>query len=275
MKKSFNPFFLSLLILGALIVSSCGTDDNPVPDLSVVNEDTQVNMAFEEIDNMTLTVLSETGLSARTTLDFPTGKLCEGAIVTLDEESKKIKVDFGDGCTSTDGVTRKGIVMIAYTGNLLFQGAQITTTFDGYEVNGLKVEGNRMLTNKGADLETSTINVDVNIQNGKVTWPDGTYVTVTSDQERSIKLGTQGGYEATVTGTASGISRGGFEYTSSVTEPLIYTKSCIESGVSVPLSGIVEFQFRGIEASVDYGDGACDKLATVYYPNGSLPMTLD
>ncbi|REG84066.1 hypothetical protein [Algoriphagus antarcticus] len=275
MKKSFNFFTLFLLMFGAILVSSCNDDSAPVPDLSVVNEDTEVNRTFEDLNNLTLTVLSNSGLSARTTANIPSGNLCEGALVTLDEAKKKITVDFGEGCTSAGGVTRKGIVMLSYTGNLLFTGAKITTTFDGYEVDGLKVEGTRTLINKGANLETNTISLDVKIQNGKVTWPDATFVTLTSDQVRDIKLSAQGGYEASVTGNATGTSRNGFEYTSSVTQALTYEKSCIDSGVNVPLSGILEFQFRGIEASVDYGDGACDKLATIFYPDGSKPVTLD
>src|SRR5690606_2653011 len=143
-----------------------------------------------------------------------------GAIVTQDEAAKLITVDFGDGCTTAGGVTRKGKVMIAYTGNLLFPEAKITTTFDGYEVNDLKVEGTRILTNKGVSLENNTVNLEVTIQSGKVTWPDATFVTMASEQERTIKLTGQGGYEASITGTATGISRGGFDYTSSVTEDL-------------------------------------------------------
>ena len=165
--------------------------------------------------------------------------------------------------------------MISYTANLLFTGAKITTTFDGYEVDGLKVEGTRILTNKGANLETNTINLEVKIQSGKVIWPDDTYASIVSDQLRDIKLGTQGEYEVSITGTAAGTSRGGFDYTSSTSDALVYKKSCIESGVTVPISGIMNFQFRGIEASVDYGDGTCDKLATITYPNGSKQVTFD
>lgn len=276
MKKTFNPAILFFLIIGGIAVSACNTDDAPdEPDFSVVNEDMEASMAFEDLDNLTLTVLSDAGLSARTTVDIPSGNICNGAMVTIDEDAKQITIDFGDGCTNSRGVTRKGKVMLNYTANLLLTGAQITTTFDGYEVDGLKIDGTRTLTNKGINQETFTINLEVKIRDGKVTWPDNTYVTLTSDQLREIKLGAQQQYELTVTGTASGTSREGFEYTTSTTEPLIYTKSCFESGVTIPLSGILEFQYRGIEVSVDYGDGACDNIATLFYPNGSKQITLD
>ena len=276
MKKSINPSFVLLMIIGVMVFSSCDkSDSEPEPDLSVVEEDTEVNMAFEDLDNLTLSVLSNSGLSARTTVDIPTGNICEGAMISIDESTKMVKVDFGDGCTTANGVTRKGIVYLKYTGNLLLTGAKITTTFEGYEVNGYQVEGTRTITNKGVDGESNTISLEVKIVNGKVTWPDGSFVTITSDQLRDIKLGTQGEYEASITGSASGTSRFGYLYTSSVTEPLVYKKSCIESGVIVPMSGILMFEFRDIEVSVDYGEGACDKNATVFYPNGSKQVTLD
>jgi hypothetical protein len=277
MKTTLNPSLLLLMIIGIMVFSSCDSmnDSPPVPDLSVVEEDTEVNIAFEDLDNLTLTVLSNSGLSARTTVDIPSGNICDGALVSIDENTKTIKVNFGDGCTTANGVTRKGIVYLTYTGNLLLKGAKITTTFDGYEVNGYKVEGTRTITNKGVNINSNTISLEVKIANGKVTWPDGSFVTITSDQLRDIKLGTQGEYEASITGTAFGTSRYGYLYTTSVTEPLIYKKSCVESGVIVPISGILKFQFRDIEVSVDYGDGTCDKNATIFYPNGSKQVTLD
>lgn len=274
MRNTLRPITLFLILFGA-IATSCNMNDDPVPDLSVVNDNTEVNVAIEDLDYLTLTVLSNSGLSARTTAGIPAGNICEGAEVKLDNSTKTITLDFGDGCTSTNGVTRKGIIKLAYTGNLLFNGAKITTTFDGYEVDGKKVEGTRTITNKGANLETNTLSLEVSINNGKVTWPDETFVTITSEQFREIQLGTQGEYEASITGTASGISRGGFEYTSSVTTPLIYTKNCIESGVTAPLSGILALDFRGIQTTVDYGDGACDSSATIFYPGGSKEISLD
>lgn len=278
MKNTPKISFLAFTLLASMLVISCEFNDSPEtpePELSVVEENNEANRVFEDLDYVTLSALSSAGLNARTTVTIPAGNLCDGAIIELDNATKMITVDFGNGCTNNYGVVRKGIVKIAYTANLLLTGAEITTTFEGFEVDGLKVEGTRKITNKGVDVGSNTISLGVNILNGKVTWPDGTFVTVTSDQTRTITIGTQGNYEASITGTASGKSRQGIDYTSSVTEPLIYTKNCIDSGITYPLSGIREFQFLGIEVSVDYGDGSCDKLATVLYPGGSKAISLD
>lgn len=132
---------------------------------------------------------------------------------------KKIIVDFGAGCTSPNGVVRKGKILLSYTGsNFLFPGTSIVTTFEGYEVNGLKIQGTRTITNGGIDLLNSKVTLNVKIENGLITWPDNQTVTYSSTQVRQVSLGSSG-YEVSVTGTASGKSREGFDYTATVLEP--------------------------------------------------------
>ncbi|MEP0712475.1 MAG: hypothetical protein ABJC55_11160, partial [Algoriphagus sp.] len=270
--------FLACVLIASMLVFSCDMNDSPeapVPELSVVEENSQVISTFEDVDYITLSALSSSGLNARTTVDLPGGNLCDGTIIKLDNAAKLITIDFGAGCTNNYGVVRKGKVKIAYTANLLFPGSEITTTFEGYEVDGLKVEGTRKITNKGVNGGNNSITLGVSIQNGKVTWPNATFFTINSEQQRVITLGTQGAYEVSITGTAAGKSREGVDYITSTNEPLIYTKNCMDSGITYPIGGIQKFQFLGIEVSVDYGDETCDKLATVFYPGGSKAITLD
>ena len=89
-------------------------------------------------------------------------------IYTKFEITKKIIIDFGTGCTSAEGVVRKGKVLLTYSGNLAFPGSTIITSFEGYEVNVLKLEGTRVLTNTGINLATSTITMTVKVENGNV-----------------------------------------------------------------------------------------------------------
>ncbi|SFB51488.1 hypothetical protein [Algoriphagus aquimarinus] len=277
MKNTLNTSLLVLLLISAMILTSCDNlNDTPnvQPDLSVVNDQAIVNRVFEDLDNITLNVLGSSGLGARTNVNIPATSLCDGATVTLDEAKKTIKIDFGTSCTGTYGTVRKGIVLLTYTGKIGFPGAKVTTTFEGYEVDGLKVEGTRTLLNKGVDLETNTINLEVTIQNGKVTWPDNTFMTIVSKQERAIKLSSQG-YEASIKGTVSGMSREIMAYSGATTDPLVYTETCIKTGVTTPNSGILVINYNGIDLSINYGSGSCDKKATITYPGGSKEVTLD
>lgn len=275
MNKQFS--ILSLAVLGLFMVTlfSCSDDPDPIaqePNLDLVEDEFVINAAYEDLDFLTLDVLQSSGLGLRTQ---GVADLCASANVTHDENSKKITVDFGAGCTSPNGVTRKGKVILAYTGtNFLFPGTSIVTTFDGYEVNGLKIKGTRTITNAGIDLINSKVTLNVKIENGVVTWPDNSTVTYSSNQIRQVTLGSAG-YEVSATGTASGKSREGFDYTAAVTTPLIIKEDCARTGVYVPSSGVLAFTFQGIAASVDYGPGTCDKVVVLTYPGGTKELTLD
>lgn len=275
MNKLSVSFSFAILILLSVVLVSCsdsGDQDPAEPSLALVDDEFAINAAYEDLDFLTLDVLQSSGLGLRT---LAVADLCTNTIVTHNEAAKKITVDFGAGCTSPNGVTRKGKVILSYTGtNFLFPGTAITTTFEGYEVDGLKVQGTRTITNGGIDLLKNKVTLNVKVENGLITWPDNTSVTYSSTQVRQVTLGA-GGYEASITGTASGKSREGFDYTAATTEPLIVNEDCARTGVSVPSSGVLAFTFQGIAVSANYGSGTCDKVIDITYPGGSKQITLD
>lgn len=273
-----NPILRTLtwiMTLSApLILMSCQDDDMPKePNLETVEDDFTINAAFEDLDFVTLEVAQSSGLGLRT-LNGP--ELCAGATINHDLNAKKITVDFGAGCTGPSGVVRKGKIMLSYSGtNFLFPGTSIVANFEGYEVNGLKIEGTRSLTNAGIDLATSTITVNVKIENAKITWPDNTFVTYATTQVRKIKLSSTGYQVSIESGTANGKSRENVNYTASVAEPLILKEECTKTGNYVPGSGILDFTYSGFAISVNYGTGTCDKLVTVSYGDTTKEITLD
>lgn len=270
------PSFLLIFLLGS-IGFSCGSDDDnedPVTaDTSIVVEVSAVNQKFEDLDNLTLSALEDSGLGARRTTTT-SGDFCASTEIVTNEDEKTISIDFGEGCVSPNGITRKGKIMMQYSGTWLAQGAQIVTTFDGYEVNGYKIEGVRTITNTKLDIFSSTITLAVKIEDGKVTFPDGGFVTIDADEVREITL-TDSGYEGKITGTASGNSLNGSPYTALITEALRITQECLESGIYNPSSGVIEFTYKNVALSLDYGDGECDKEGTISYPGGEKSITFD
>lgn len=270
--KFYSLLFLAIL---GLIGFSCSSDDDePVEaDTTIVNEVSQVNQKFEDLDNLTLAVLEESGLGARKS-STAAGDFCATTEVSTNSEQKTIIVDFGGGCVSPNGVSRKGRFNITYSGNLLVPGANIVTTFEDYEVNGYKIEGTRTITNTKLDIFTSTITLAVKIENGKVTFPDGKFVTINTDEIREITLGNSG-YEAKLTGTATGKSLEGNDFNATVMEDLIITQTCLESGIYSPSSGQIQFTYKGASMTLDYGSGACDRDGTITYPGGTKDITFD
>jgi hypothetical protein len=273
--KSIQLLVWGLIFSSALMIS-CQDDQNPrnqEPDLAVVQDEFVINSSFEDMDNITLDVMKSNGFGFRT---LGTSALCTGATTSHDLNGKKITVDFGTGCTGPQGIVRKGKIILSYSStNFLIPGTTIVTSFSGYEVNGIKITGTRTLTNTGVDLANSTITVNVKIENGRLTWPDNTFVTYTSNQVRLLKLTNTGGYEAKITGTASGKSRANFDYTATIKDPLVVKKDCVESGVFIPISGVLDFNYRGTTVTANYGDGVCDKKILVTYTGGSKVILLD
>lgn len=275
MKKSLRFPILAIAFGGLFLLTGCGEEADPIaaePDLSIVEDEFEINTAFEDLDFLTLDVLQSSGLGLRTQ---SRADLCSSVKVNHDTQAKKITVDFAGGCTSPNGTIRKGKIILSYTGtNFLFPGTSIITTFEGYEVDGLKVAGTRTITNSGIDLLTRKVTLNVKIENGKVTWPDNKFVTYTSTQTRIVTLGTAG-YEVSATGTGSGKSKEGFDYTAIVKTPLIIKEDCARTGILVPSTGVVDFTYRGILVNVNYGPGTCDKVLVITHPGGTKEITLD
>ncbi len=268
---------LPALLFGVTIfLFSCNLDSEnfiPEADLSLLEDEFEINTVLEDLDNISLNAMESSGLGLRV-MNSSNGSLCSTAKINHEASAKKITVDFGTGCTGPNGIIRKGKVIFNYTGSFLLPGSSVTTTFEGYEVNGLKLEGTRIMTNIGVNLQAQEISFTVNIQNGKVTWSDGKVSTFSADQVRKITLGSSG-YQVSVTGKGTGKTRGGTSYTAEITEPLIVTQACLESGISVPNKGKVTLSFTLFSATVDYGTGECDKKLNVSYPGGVKEITLD
>jgi len=268
-----KPLFTFFIIA----ISSCESDVNPLPaepDLLLVDDDYLISPAFGDLDNITLIILNTSGVGLRVNQNIPASELCSTAKVTLDKTAKSIVVDFGAGCTSSNGINRKGKVLLSYSDRFILAGSRVIATFDNYYVNGNKIEGKRTVTNAGLNLIEGTISLIVKIENGKIIWPDNAFVTVESDQTREVRLGGDG-YKASILGNSKGKSREGIDYTSDIIEALIVTESCLESGVWVLSTDVLKFNFENNDVTVDYGAGTCDKAVTINYPGRSKDVILD
>lgn len=186
--------------------------------------------------------------------------------VTVDTTStsgkKIITIDFGTGCTGNDGKTRSGKIIASLTGRYRTAGTVITTTFDNYYVNGNKVEGTKTVTNKGRN-SNNNMEFEIVVSNAKITNSTGS-ISWSSTRKREWIAG-----ENTVlnplddvyliTGAASGTDRKGRNFTVTITKALR-----IEIGCHYITSGTLEIVPGQLaKRTVDYGNGTCDKDATV------------
>jgi hypothetical protein len=182
---------------------------------------------------------------------------------------KTIVIDFGTSCTH-NGITRSGKINIVLTDSVRKSGSQATMTFTNYFVNLYKVEGTYTWTNTSTANTRSWTRVTTG---GKITAPDARYwlhegsrtVTQTAgvgtptplDDVFSIYPGTH-----TVT-NSSNISR-----TCNILEALQRKVAC--SNID---KGKIKVQGPNHYATIDFGDGTCDNLATLSI-DGRAPRTI-
>ncbi len=176
---------------------------------------------------------------------------------------KTITIDYGTGCLGRDGKTRMGKVVTVYSKPMVVPGATATTTFIGYYVDSVKVEGTHITKNNS----TSAVLVITRIvKNGKLIKPNGNYIVWNAEHTftQVAGLGTPAfprDDEWNITGGATGENNHNGMVTTwsrTILEPLHKAFTChwIDKGV-------VKITRNGKEARLNYGNGTCDNTAII------------
>ncbi len=199
----------------------------------------------------------------------------------------RVVMDFGtNGCIGPDGHFRKGKVITVYTKRLIIPGAVAETSFDGFYVDSVHVEGTHRIANISTVVTAGTPPVDrkfnVRVTNGKLTKPNGNYVSWNS--EKTI---TQVEGLATVLpmddifkiegGSQGQVKRGSLlvNFSSNITEPLMKRFNCrwIARGV-VKTTRVNTSTNNPWIATLNFGNGSCDNLAVLTINGVSYQITL-
>ena len=198
------------------------------------------------------------------------------AVITRDTVNRIITIDFGtSNCLGADGRNRRGKIIVNYTGSYFEQGSVKTITFDNYYRNDNKVEGTRTVTNTGLNA-SNQYTWKVEARNMKITRPDGSFHTWNSTRTRTMLNGESTPLnwrddEYNISGSASGVNVRGVAYTATITTPLHRKLDCrwIDSGV------IKITPDDKPTRTLDYGNGACDRLLTVSVNNRSRTIEMN
>ncbi len=261
-KKDSNPSSSSTNNTNASTLSSNGAvSDNAYDDA--------FNVALQTgSDNNLNSIMLHQGrtetLSNGTTTNGINGYYC-ATITNLSGTAFPVSftVDFGAGCTSTDGVIRSGSITYTFSGKLRTPGTVISATFNNYIVNGYKLGGTYSITNSSTGL---ILSLTTAVTSGTIIYPnDSSYAfsgtkTVTFVSGDTTNLLT---YVFHVTGgyTISN-SNTGESLTATVTTPLVRELSCLYF-----VSGVASFTYtKGtttVNGTLDYGTGTCDNSAVI------------
>lgn len=183
----------------------------------------------------------------------------------------KIVIDFGSRCLGRDGHTRAGKIITEYTGRLTQPGNSATTTFDGFKFDSITVQGTHKITNTtvaGSNQRQFTIDVT----DAKLTKPDGNYSLWTSNRVITQTEGNGTPFVPLddvfqVTGSSHGQVKHGdliYAWNCEITDPLIKKFIChwISQGVIKVRRESLSTNSQWV-ATLDYGQGNCDFLATL------------
>jgi hypothetical protein len=193
---------------------------------------------------------------------------CPTVTVTPNDGSypRTVTIDFGAECEGPYGHTRSGIIQVVVTDTMKNAGASRTVTFDNYFVDGVQVEGTRILTNEGPNADGQLTFIR-EANDMLLTFPNGDEVSWNSSQTiTQIEGGDTPAFWDNVIqieGSTTGINRAGNAFTSTITEPLIKPRTC-----RWVVSGVREITVNDSTRTLDFGDGNCDRFATVTLPNG-------
>lgn len=273
--------FLALLSLPTVFFfTACqkeGTE--PDPEIETTFKLSENQAASESINDDANVVFFEAAANAgligsRTSQVFQSTNTLSCANVTVTPQNsfpKTIVIDFGNGCTSIDGVSRAGKINITLSDSVHHPGATAVMTFENYRVAGYGVEGTITWTN------TSTpngISWTREITNGKVTEPlSGYYWTHAGTKNVTQTAGANTPQNLlddvySVTGNHTVTNPAGKSRAVTILEAL--EKKVICHNVS---KGKMKIQGPNHYAILDYGNGDCDNVATISI-DGFAPITI-
>lgn len=259
-----------MTILTATVLFACKKESRNPDDDTTANLSSSAASSgdvYDDTYDVALQYGEDNGLSGGRADACATVTLSPADTVTY---PKTMTIDFGSGCTSSTGVTRKGKLVITMTGKIRKTGSVLSVSFVDYYVNGYKVEGTFTITNSstanGLVFTTQTTN-------GKVTFPTGAWFshsgTKTFTQTAGFGTPTFTDDSYAITGSFSNANSEGKSVSGTITTALVKSFSCKNI-----VSGVIQFTYNGIKGTLDFGSGTCDNAAVITVGTRAYPVTL-
>jgi len=301
-----------VLAAGLLTLASCRREKEVTPE---PEEDTEQSsstdftvsetiandiesMGSEASENMVLSNFRPEGSDGYSATDVVSAAPC--ATVTI--SGKIITVDFGTGCTGSDGRVRSGKLIYNYSASspataVYYRnpGFSMNVTSQNYVVDGYQINiVNKTITNttpltlpQGLNPGTNlTWSVSANISivkpnnAGTVTWVCNRTKELLNTSDTNCYKG-QSRYirwnlaRVKLNGTASGVNASGETYSSQATDLVRDFGGCVIGKRRPFISGTVSYTPGSRKTRlIDYGNGTCDLNATVTINGKTYAFTL-
>ena len=296
MKIKFQTLIAAMVLVAAITIAGCkkegSTQSTAVSDEEAQTVSQENAAADAEYDDIT-----EIGLSAGADLEavaeanngsIPDGRIginidlfvdlrfklgpCTTITVEPKDSSfpKTVTIGFGDGCVCRDGKFRKGVVVLTFSAPVRKPGSVITISLNDYYVNRAHIEGTKTITNLSAN---GVFKYSVQVQGGKVTWPNGrgfsyesakTVTRISGGDTRTVRDDVY-----SFEGRAQTSYNNGVTVTWNTESPLIKAVAC-----NWVAQGVLKIQINNRVVYIDFGNGDCDNKATLKWNNRTVEITL-
>jgi len=283
-----TKFLLFVTLFSITLFIGCSTNESvdlPSSSNTILTDDVIANSEIDaSLDDVT--IIAEDQFSVQQSLTSKTsGPImsmlppCATITTDLTNDTFTKTIDFGTvGCTLPNGNVVKGKIIISFSKNFLTPSRTISYTLVGFFHNGKLIEGNKTITHeiKSTKLLAALHPVTTHSIDMKITFPDGKVYSRTGTRVREMAEGfdTIGNWEDNVFlvwGYNVTTFPNGEKYTFTITTPLRIAMSC---KMPFPVKGIITIVKNDAEAMLDYGNGDCDKLATITINGVTKEITL-
>lgn len=270
--KTLNRFVLAagIFFFTALVFSSCNKEDSfltndegqtVLDDALMDATDQDIMSIADQYDDMLDNMNLKSG-------DMILSDTCPVVNHYASGDTVILVIDFGSGCTDTNGNARSGKIIIKRLGHYRDIGFLKIVELQNYHINGNRIEGVRIVQNMGLN-ENGHYFFSVTLRNGKITTAEGTVMTreYTRTREWVVGADTRNVWddEYLVIGYATGTNFRGFTYSRVIVEPLHIKMAC-----RFIVSGVIQITIGDKEpVIIDYGNGECDNKMTITKGNES------
>ena len=272
MKKQKLNWSILMFVLVGLLLTSC-QDEEATADIVASQEidlkSTETETELDEVYDESSAIIEEAYLME----EYPETKSnvtdrylpdCVTITIVLVQNMKTVTIDFGDGCELRNGNFVSGKIILEYEKDPGVS-KMISFEFDGFTFNDKAVAGSGSILREKANENgnpQSTRTGDVT-----VTWPDGAFANKNGTKVREwiegVGSGAWGDNVFLITGNWMFTKKNGTVLSVAILTPLRRELAC-----KFIVSGLIELQKNENNALLDYGDGACDDLATVSINGG-------
>ncbi|MCG2459304.1 hypothetical protein K8352_00925 [Flavobacteriaceae bacterium F89] len=265
-KVKMNFKSLPIAVASLALVVSCSNDkEDPMGEQEFSQAEVNAVLAGDDMTSFADNTLANLAINGSGSAGT-TNKVQSAECYSYIEVANGFTVTFAN-CSLEGHENITGNVEVEYAAG---EGtASFTATFDDLNVDGTIISGTRSYVFKG-DMEQGVYTFSIT-SDMRVGFPDDSFYSEKGTQNYSLVFGET--WE-TSTYTISGnwnVEWKGNTYNLASAEGIQGNLTCADIN-----KGILEISKNGLNVSVNYGDGTCDDMATLVYPDGTTEeFTLD